>query len=70
MADEPVSPVLIRITSSMVVTNIFPSPIFSVLADFEITSIISATLGESVSISNLILGSVSIAYSAPLYSSV
>ena len=65
MASLPVSPVRILITSSILVMNIFPSPIFSVFADFDMTSTISAAFSELVIISSLILGRVSIVYSAP-----
>ena len=70
MASLPVSPVLILITSSTLVIKILPSPIFSVFADFDITSIIAETLSSFAIISNLIFGRVSIVYSAPRYNSV
>src|SRR3970282_1119412 len=70
MASCPRSPVRMRMTSSTLVTKIFPSPIRPVRADFSTSSTTWATRSSGTMISILSLGRKSTTYSAPRYSSV
>src|SRR5674476_835631 len=64
-ASSPVSPVLIRTTSSTLVTDVLPSPIRPVFADFSIASTTCGRIESVTIISSFILGIKSTTYSAP-----
>ncbi|EMP78607.1 PilL protein [Burkholderia pseudomallei MSHR1043] len=69
-ASAPVSPVRIRITCSIDVTKILPSPILPVRAARSIASTAWSTRSSDTAASIFILGRKSTTYSAPRYSSV
>ena len=62
---SPRSSVRILITSSMGRTNILPSPIFPVLAAFEMVVIVLLTNSSGMASSSIILGRKSTEYSEP-----